>query len=103
MKDALLQRRLNDFGNLLDEAWHAKKRMSSRISNPQIDELYEEARRNGAIGGKVTGAGGGGYVLFYCRYDRKHEVAARMLELGATVDEFAFEPSGLRTWRADGS
>ena len=103
MKNALLQHRLADFGELLHTAWEAKKRMSPRITNERIDELYVEARKAGAIGGKVTGAGGGGYVLFYCRYDRKHEVAGRMLELGATVDEFAFEPSGLRTWRADAS
>jgi D-glycero-alpha-D-manno-heptose-7-phosphate kinase len=101
MKNALLQRRLRDFGELLHTAWEAKKRMSTRISNARIDELYEEARKTGAIGGKVTGAGGGGYVLLYCRYDRKHAVAERMIELGATVDEFAFEASGLRTWRVD--
>jgi D-glycero-alpha-D-manno-heptose-7-phosphate kinase len=101
MKNALLQRRLRDFGALLNTAWEAKKRMSSRISNDRIEELYDEARRAGAIGGKVTGAGGGGYVLLYCRSDRKHEVAERMIELDASVDEFAFEPSGLRTWRVD--
>jgi D-glycero-alpha-D-manno-heptose-7-phosphate kinase len=101
MKNALLQRRLRDFGELLNRAWEAKKRMSARISNPRIEQLYEEARRAGAIGGKVTGAGGGGYVLLYCRYDRKHQVADRMIELGASVDEFAFEPNGLRTWRVD--
>ena len=59
------------------------------------------AKRHGAIGGKVTGAGGGGYMLFYCRYDRKHKVTDRLRELGARVSDFAFEPSGLRTWRAD--
>jgi D-glycero-alpha-D-manno-heptose-7-phosphate kinase len=101
MKNALLQHRLREFGELLHTAWEAKKRMSDRISNDRIDELYAEARAAGALGGKVTGAGGGGYVLLYCRYDRKHEVAARMIELGATVDEFAFEPNGLRTWRVD--
>lgn len=103
MKNALLQRRLREFGALLDTAWEAKKRMSDRISNDRIEELYSEAREAGALGGKVTGAGGGGYVLLYCRHDRKHRVAERMLELGATVDEFAFETSGLRTWRADDS
>jgi D-glycero-alpha-D-manno-heptose-7-phosphate kinase len=102
MKNALLQRRLGDFGELLHTAWEAKKRMSTRISNPRIDELYAAAREAGAVGGKVTGAGGGGYVLLYCRHDRKHEVAARMIELGATIDEFAFELLGLRTWRANG-
>ena len=101
MKNALLQRRLRGFGDLLHTAWEAKKRMSARITNDRIEELYAEARAAGALGGKVTGAGGGGYVLLYCRYDRKHHVAARMIELGATVDEFAFEPSGLRTWRVD--
>jgi D-glycero-alpha-D-manno-heptose-7-phosphate kinase len=101
MKNALLQRRTREFGELLHSAWEAKKRMSTRITNERIDELYEEARRLGAIGGKVTGAGGGGYVLLYCRSQRRHLVAERMIELGATVDEFAFEPSGLRTWRAD--
>ena len=82
MKDALLQRRLNDFGELLDEAWQAKKRMSPRISNPRIDEMYEEARRQGAIGGKVTGAGGGGFMLFYCDYRSKHRVADALVAHG---------------------
>ncbi len=99
MKDALLQRRLRDFGDLLDSAWQAKRQMSSRISNPRIEELYEEARRAGALGGKVTGAGGGGYLLFFCAPGAKHHVAARMLELEAHVEEFAFEPEGVRTWR----
>lgn len=101
MKNALLQRRLREFGDLLHSAWTAKKRMSDRITNPRIDEMYEEARGCGALGGKVTGAGGGGYMLFYCEYRSKHKVAERMLDMGATVDEFAFEHEGLRTWRAD--
>jgi D-glycero-alpha-D-manno-heptose-7-phosphate kinase len=102
MKNALLQRRLREFGDLLDSAWQAKKQMSARISTGRIDELYEAARAAGALGGKVTGAGGGGYLLLYCRHDRKHKVAARMRELGATIDEFAFEGAGVRTWRVDG-
>ena len=101
MKNALLQRRVHDVGALLDEAWQAKKRMSDRISSDYIDEMYEEAMKCGALGGKVTGAGGGGYMLFYCRYDRKHKVADRLTELGAQVEEFAFALDGLRTWRAD--
>ena len=101
MKNALLQRRTSDFGALLHDAWQAKKRMSDRISSDYIDEMYEEAMKCGAVGGKVTGAGGGGYMLFYCRYDRKHRVADRLEELGASVTEFAFAQEGLRTWRAD--
>jgi D-glycero-alpha-D-manno-heptose-7-phosphate kinase len=102
IKDALLQRQLGDFGSLLDDAWQTKKLLSSRISNARIDELYDEARVAGALGGKVAGAGGGGYLLLYCQHDRKHEVATRLQELGATVSDFAFELEGLRTWRADG-
>jgi D-glycero-alpha-D-manno-heptose-7-phosphate kinase len=99
MKEALLQRRVADFGALLDDAWEAKKSMSPRISNDRIDEMYEEARRHGAIGGKVTGAGGGGYILFYCDYRTKHRVAEAMLAMDGRVEEFGFEPEGLRTWR----
>ena len=100
MKAALLQRRLNDFADLLNSAWEAKKRMSTKITNPMIDEMYEEARRCGALGGKVTGAGGGGFMLFYCDYRAKHRVAEALVGLGARVDEFAFEHEGVRTWRA---
>jgi D-glycero-alpha-D-manno-heptose-7-phosphate kinase len=99
MKEALLQRRVADFGALLDDAWRAKKNMSPRISNDRIDDMYDEARRHGAIGGKVTGAGGGGYILFYCDYRTKHRVAEAMLAMDARVEEFGFEPEGLRTWR----
>jgi D-glycero-alpha-D-manno-heptose-7-phosphate kinase len=98
MKNALLQRKLTRFGELLGEAWSYKKQMSPKISNAFIEEAYSEAIRSGAIGGKVTGAGGGGHMVFYCRFDRKHEVAERLTSLGATVTDFAFEPRGLGTW-----
>jgi D-glycero-alpha-D-manno-heptose-7-phosphate kinase len=98
MKDALLRGNLTEFGNLLDRAWTSKKQMSPRISNEHIDELYEEAKRHGALGGKVTGAGGGGYMLLYCRYDRKHEVLAAMSALGADAVDFQFDHIGLTTW-----
>jgi D-glycero-alpha-D-manno-heptose-7-phosphate kinase len=101
MKEAILERRLTDFGGLLHDAWEAKKRMSSHISNPRIDEMYAEARRRGAIGGKVTGAGGGGYMLFYCDYRTKHRVAEAMLAMDARPEEFVFEQEGLRTWRVN--
>ena len=99
MKNALLRRQLSRFGDLLHEEWQQKKRMSDRISTPELDELYEIARQEGAIGGKITGAGGGGYMLLYCRFDKKHRIAGRMHELGCTITDFAFEPNGLQTWR----
>ncbi|MGZ4430601.1 MAG: GHMP family kinase ATP-binding protein [Gaiellales bacterium] len=98
MKNALLQRRCSEFGDLLHQAWQHKKRMSPKITTSFIDEAYVEARRHGALGGKVTGAGGGGYMLFYCRFDKKHRVAEALTRMGATVTEFSFEPHGLTTW-----
>lgn len=99
MKNALLTNQLSHFGDLLDCAWQWKKRMSDRISNQQIDELYEEARKNGALGGKITGAGGGGYMMFYCEFEKRHRVAERLRTMGAVPTEFAFEKEGLQTWR----
>jgi D-glycero-alpha-D-manno-heptose-7-phosphate kinase len=99
MKNALLRRRLDDFGELLDCAWQAKKQISTKISNPTIDELYEVAQKTGALGGKITGAGGGGYILFYCCFERKHKVAEAMRSMGAIPTDFAFETHGLQTWR----
>jgi len=98
MKNALLQRRLNDFGDLLGASWEQKKMLSSKISNEFIDTAYAEAIKHGALGGKVTGAGGGGYMLFYCPFQRKHRVANALSAMGGHVTEFDFTPSGLTTW-----
>jgi D-glycero-alpha-D-manno-heptose-7-phosphate kinase len=102
MKNALLQRHLNEFGALLDCAWQSKKKLSSRISNSRIDEIYEEAKKQGALGGKITGAGGGGYMLFYCQFERKHAVAEALKKMEVTPTPFAFEFEGLQTWTVNG-
>lgn len=98
MKNALLKRQLSQFGELLDEAWQFKKKISSKISNSQIDEIYAQARQAGALGGKITGAGGGGYMLFYCRFEKRHCVTEAVRKLGALPTPFAFESRGLQTW-----
>ena len=98
MKNALLRARLSEFGSLLGDAWQEKKRMSPRISTPEIDELYEAGIKAGALGGKVTGAGGGGYMLFYCEYDKKHRVAEALTRMGAPVSDIGFDLEGLRRW-----
>ena len=98
MKNALLQRRLTEFGELLGVAWEQKKRLSSKISNNFIDTAYEAAVKQGALGGKVTGAGGGGYMLFYCPFQKKHRVANALIEMGGQVTEFEFTSNGLTTW-----
>jgi D-glycero-alpha-D-manno-heptose-7-phosphate kinase len=99
MKAALLRGELDAFGELLGQAWLEKKKLSPLITNDLIDEAYDLAMRCGAVGGKVTGAGGGGYILFYCDFTRKHRVAEALEKLGASVTEFSFERRGLTTWR----
>jgi D-glycero-alpha-D-manno-heptose-7-phosphate kinase len=99
MKSALLRGQLSLFGELLGHAWDEKKKMSPKITTSFIDEAYELARENGAIGGKVTGAGGGGYMLMYCDFQKKHKVAEALIKLGGAVTEFSFEHRGLMTWR----
>ena len=88
MKELALQARsaleayaFDEFGALLDESWQVKKRLASRISNPVIDDLYAAARKAGAIGGKISGAGGGGFLLLYCppRYQDEVRQALRAL------------------------
>ena len=66
------------------------------------DELYNVARHEGAIGGKITGAGGGGYMLLYCQFDKKRAVRDKMREMGVWMTEVSLEPLGLQTWRVNG-
>jgi D-glycero-alpha-D-manno-heptose-7-phosphate kinase len=98
MKAALLTGSLNEFGTLLGEAWAQKKRLSPLISNPRIEELYDIALRKGALGGKLTGAGGGGYILLFCDFTKKHRVMEALELVGADVTEFTFATKGLITW-----
>jgi D-glycero-alpha-D-manno-heptose-7-phosphate kinase len=101
MKDALLRRQLGYFGELLHTSWEYKKKLSDKISSPAIDELYEAARKNGAIGGKILGAGGGGYMMLYCTFEHKHKVTQAVKRLGAVVSEVGFEGHGVQTWRVN--
>ena len=98
MKTHLLRGELDAFGVLLGEAWQQKKKMSPMISNPRIDEIYEVAMEHAALGGKVTGAGGGGYILFYCDFSKKHRLAEALVRMDAPVTEFSFAPRGVATW-----
>jgi D-glycero-alpha-D-manno-heptose-7-phosphate kinase len=99
LKKALLAGNLDRFGELLHEGWSQKKRMAPGITTPRIDELYAEARKAGAIGGKITGAGGGGHLLLYCPFDKRHAVRNRLGALGVSVTDFRFDPVGMQTWR----
>ena len=102
MKKALLTGDTHGFGRLLDYAWQAKKKLSNEITSPDIDEMYEEAMKAGALGGKLSGAGGGGFMIFYCGNGSRHKVAARLEQLGGEVVDFEFEKFGSRSWRVHG-
>lgn len=91
-RDALLAGDLDEIGRLMDAGWRLKRGLASRVTNPDIDRMYEAARDAGAIGGKVSGAGGGGFLLVYCPPERQADVRAAlggMLEL-----EFHLEDEG---------
>ena len=98
MKNALMLGQIDRIGTLLDEGWRHKKQFSSKITNQFIDELYETARKNGAIGGKLLGAGGGGHLLLLSDFNKKQQLVTRLEEAGGRITPFAFEFRGLQTW-----
>jgi D-glycero-alpha-D-manno-heptose-7-phosphate kinase len=98
-KDALMKGEIRKIGELLHESWEQKKRLTTHITNEHIDRIYQTARARGAIGGKISGAGGGGFMFFICEYDRKHIVAEELQRLGVEVVNFNFYKYGLQTWR----
>ena len=94
MKDALTSGDLGYFGNLLHQAWQSKKRASEFATNSHIDRLYEIARQHGAAGGKITGAGGGGFLLLYCEPDAQGNVRAAFENEGIREMNFSFDLQG---------
>ncbi len=85
-------RRLNDFGQLLHEAWLLKRSVAEGITSPDIDRWYEAARQAGALGGKVLGAGGGGFLLFFVERQNQDRVRRALGDLRELP--FRFEPQG---------
>lgn len=94
MRGCLERGELHSFGELLHEAWQAKRRISSKISTPRIDWLYSLARQHGALGGKITGAGGGGFLLFYCEAAHQAAVREAMSNEGVHEMGFVFDTQG---------
>lgn len=76
--DELHSGNLNEFGNLLHKNWLLKQKLASKISNPMINDLYEKALKNGAVGGKLLGAGGGGFLLLYCDENKQKKLKEAM-------------------------
>jgi len=96
VKDALEQGDLERFGKLLDEHWQNKKRRSAKISDPKIDHSYEAARAHGALGGKIMGAGGGGFFIFYCPNNDKARLRKAMAAEGLREMSYDFDFEGAK-------
>lgn len=100
MKEALLKGRLDEFGSILDFGFRQKRNMAEHISNPRIEALYDEAMQAGATGGKISGAGGGGFMIFYCPRNTRFAVAESLLRHGGRIRQYFFTQEGLTTWTA---
>lgn len=99
MKNCLLRDELWELGKALNTSWTNKKKMARHISNEFIDQIYETAIANGALGGKISGAGGGGFMFFYCPGNSCYKVSEALtnLQIGK-VHKFEFCKKGLTTW-----
>lgn len=99
IKSNLLRGNLREFGKLLHEGWCLKKQFSEAISSSYIDEIYDIAMSNGALGGKLLGAGGGGFFLFYSEGREKLRLVKKLKELGLSTQNISFELEGLQSWK----
>ena len=92
MKESLIVNDIGAFGELLHEGWKYKRNLASAITTSLIDQYYEKARNAGAVGGKIVGAGGGGFLLFYCEEKFQNRVCEALSDLKETP--MHFEPQG---------
>jgi D-glycero-alpha-D-manno-heptose-7-phosphate kinase len=98
MKEAILKGELDNIGELFNLSWEYKKQMADGISNPYIDRIYEAALKAGSTGGKITGAGGGGFMFFYCPGNTRYRVISELTAFGGSVRRYEFTKDGLVTW-----
>ena len=98
MKEALLKGKVHEIGSILDYGFRFKKQMAQGISNTRMDEIYEAALEAGATGGKISGAGGGGFMMFYCPGNTRYEVTAALKNFGGDFRPYQFTERGLSTW-----
>ena len=98
MKEALLKGKLNEIGEILDFGFQQKRQMAEGISNPLMEEIYELAKKAGATGGKISGAGGGGFMIFYCPVNTKYNVIKSLEKFGGRYRRYKFTEHGLTTW-----
>lgn len=98
IKEAILKNNLDEIGDVLHRGWTYKRDMADGISTPLFEELYNTAISAGATGGKISGAGGGGYVFFYCPGNTRFSVAKALQGLDGQIQPYTFTKKGLETW-----
>ncbi|MFM6924276.1 MAG: dehydrogenase [Ferruginibacter sp.] len=98
MKEALLQGKLDEIGLILDYGFQQKRNMAANISNNSIEAVYAAAKAAGATGGKISGAGGGGFMVFYCPGNTRYAVIKTLNSFGGVVRDYSFTKYGLTTW-----
>lgn len=98
MKEALLKGEIYKMGELLNSGWEEKKKTAGKITNSEIDEIYEIALKAGATGGKISGAGGGGFFTFFCPGNSRYSVVKEFEKLGKQVKRYRFTNTGVQSW-----
>lgn len=101
MKSAILKGDIKGFANLLHDSWMAKKSISKNISNKEIDRIYNLALDNGALAGKVSGAGGGGFMFFIVPPEKKFQLKKALDSQSGTVYDFIFDFEGAKSWKTE--
>lgn len=99
MKEVILKGHFDRIGEILNLGWESKKKTAAEVSNPLIDQLYEAALKAGSIGGKISGAGGGGFMFFYCPKNSRYQVIETLQKYGGEFRRYQFTTQGLQTWR----
>ncbi len=98
MKEAMLKGKLHHIGEILDFGFQQKRLMAANISNEVIEHIYAAAKAAGATGGKISGAGGGGFMIFYCPGNTRYAVIEALNSFGGEVKKYSFTKHGLTTW-----
>jgi D-glycero-alpha-D-manno-heptose-7-phosphate kinase len=98
MKESILKGDIDQIGPVLDFGWQNKKQIASGITNHLIDNIYDAAMESGATGGKISGAGGGGFMIFYCPKNTRYEVIEALRKFGGTSHRYEFTMAGMTAW-----
>lgn len=99
MKKALLTGKIDEIGNILHQGWVEKKKMAEGITNKEIEDIYRAARNAGATGGKISGAGGGGYMMIYCPDTTRYQVMNALKNFNGYFQSYKFEKIGMTSWK----